>query len=133
MKLLDFCKQLEAHIISAYEEGTTVEEAEKLAAKFLHGQLLVSQSLRQSDLDSRMRKSGLKAVRAAVYADVKSKGEKLTIDAMEHLLNSNDLVSQEQDALDAAEVDRDELKRYYDIFVNSHIYFRGIAKGSFGG
>lgn len=132
MNLKDFCEVLENHIISAYEEGCTLEEAEKLAAKFLHGQMVVSGSLREADLSSRMRKSGLKAVRAAVYTDIKSKGEKLTVDALEHSLNMSDLVSAEQDALDAAEVDRDELKRYYDIFQNAHIYFRGIAKqGSF--
>ena len=133
MKLLDFCKELENHIISAYEEGCTIEEAEKLASKFLHGQLQVSAALKESDLSARMRKSGLKAVRAAVYTDIKSKGEKLTVDAMEHSLNMNDLVCGEQDALDNAEVDRDDLKRYYDIFQNAHIFFRGIAKGNFGG
>lgn len=134
MKVSDFCKELENHIIGAYEEGCTVEEAEKLAAKFLHGQMLVSTALRQSDLDSRMRKSGLKAVRAAVYTGICDKAEKKpTVDALEHMLNMNELVSNEQDALDASEVDRDELKRYYDMFQNAHIYFRGIAKGAFGG
>lgn len=133
MNIKDFCEELEKDIISSYEEGCTIEHAEKLAAKFLHGQLQVSQALKQQDLDSRMRKSGLKAVRAAVYAEIKAKGEKNTVDQMEHMLNMNDLVSAEQDALDTAEVSRDDLKRYYDIFQNSHIYFRGVAKGAFGG
>lgn len=125
-------EELEQEIINSYEQGVTMEEAEKLAGKFLGGQIKVSQALRDKDLDSRMKKSGLKAVRAAVYTDIKSKGEKLTIDAMEHQLNMDELVSKEQDALDAAEVDRDELKRYYDIFQNAHIHYRAVARGSFG-
>lgn len=133
MKLSDFCKELENHIISAYGEGCTLEEAERLAAKYLHGQMQVSTALRETDLSARMRKSGLKAVRAAVYTDIKAKGDKLTVDAMEHALNMNDLVSAEQDQLDVAEADRDDLKRYYDIFGNAHVYFRTISKGSYGG
>lgn len=125
--------ELEAIVVAAYEQGVTIEEAERHASRFLHAQMVVSASLKNADLDSRMRKSGVKAVRAAVYTDVKSKGDKLTVDAMEHALNMNELVSQEQDALDAAEVDRDELKRYYEIFLNAHIHFRGLAKGNYNG
>lgn len=125
-------EQLEQEIINSYEQGVTMEEAEKLAGKFLGGQIKVSQALREKDLDSRMKKSGLKAVRAAVYTEIKAKGEKQTVDQLEHLLNMDELVSKEQDALDIAEVDRDELKRYYDIFQNAHIHYRTVARGSFG-
>jgi hypothetical protein len=43
------------------------------------------------------------------------------------------MVEEEQKSLDTAEVDRENLRRYYDIFGNAHIYFRGMAKGNFGG
>ncbi len=48
------------------------------------------------------------------------------------LVDSNEVVQQEQQSLDTAEVSRDELERYFDIFQNGHIHFRGLAKGSFG-
>lgn len=132
MKFTELCKHLEAKIQSSYEEGVTIEDAEKLAGEFLRAQMTVSNELKASDLDSRMRKSGLKAVRAAVYTDACSKADKKpTESALENILNLDDMVQKEQDALDKAEVERDSLKRYYDIFREAHIHFRGIAKGKF--
>lgn len=125
-------KELEAEIQASYEEGVTLEAAERLAGKFLYAQIQLSATLRGADLDARMRKSGLKAVRAAVYSDIVGRSEKKpTVDALEHMLNSNELVNGEQVELDKAEVERDELERLYDIFLNAHIYFRGVAKGRF--
>jgi hypothetical protein len=132
MKFSEMCKQLETSIESSYNEGVTMEEAEKLAAKFLSAQLMVSKELTKADLDSRMRKSGLKAIRAAVYMDEATKGEKKPTEAMlSMLLDQNEIVSGEQKSLDEAEVSREELTRYYNIFQNAHIYYRGIAKGNF--
>lgn len=126
------CQTLELEIESSYTEGVTMEQAEKLAGQFLQAQMQVSVELKKSDLDSRMRKSGLKAVKAAVYMEVCNKSEKKpTEGALEHMINMNGLVSEEQNALDSAEVIRDELERYYNIFINAHIYYRGIAKGNF--
>lgn len=135
MNFKTLCQQLEEVIVSAYTESVTVEEAEKHAARFLHAQMTVSNALRTKDLDARMRKSGLKAVRAAVYTEEVSKHEKKPVEAqLAAVLDTNELVASAQDDLDTAEVDRDELERYYDIFHNAHLYFRGIAKtGSFNG
>lgn len=134
MENSNFYQQLEAKIIKAYDEGVTIETAERLAGEFLYAQMRVSDELKNYDLDSRMRKSGLKAVRAAVYAEAcKASEKKPTEGALDHLLNSSPLVSVEQDNLDAAEVTRDGLERYYNIFQNAHIFFRGIARGNFGG
>lgn len=132
MDFKKFCISLEAKIKSSYEEGVTLEAAEKLAGEFLRAQMVLSNELKVSDLDSRMRKSGLKAVRAAVYMKACSESDKKpTENALENILNTNEMVQNEQDALDKAEVERDDLKRYYDIFREAHIYFRGIAKGNF--
>ncbi len=131
MKFLDQIKELETQIQSSYSEGVTLDQAEKLAGRFLHAQMQVSTELRKSDLDARMRKSGLKAVKAAVYTDTCSKADKKpTEGALEHLINMNELVSGEQDALDRAEVNRDELERLYSIFQQAHVYFRQIGRGS---
>lgn len=125
-------KELEAQIQQSYTEGVTIDEAEKLAAKALHAQIVISRELQKSDLDSRMRKSGMKAVRAAVYLDEVSKAEKKpTESTLEHMLNVNDLVTGEQDGFDKAETDRDELERYYNILREAHIYFRNIGRGKF--
>ena len=132
MKFQELCKQLETKIQNSYENGVTLEEAEKLAGEFLKAQMTVSNELQTADLDSRMRKSGVKAVRAAVYMKACAESDKKpTENALENTMNTNELVQTEQDALDRAEVERDSLKRYYDIFRECHIYFRGIAKGNF--
>jgi len=127
-------KSLEDKIVASYEEGVTAEQAEKLAGEFLYGQLKVSQALKDADLDSRMKKSGLKAVKASAYMEAASKGDKKPTEAaIAAMVDTNKLVSDEQDRFDTAEVERDELERYYNIFINAHVHFRSIAKGSFGG
>ena len=129
----EIVQELEAEIMASYTEGITIMQAEKLAGKFLHAQMATSAELSKGDLDSRMRKSGLKAVKAAVYTDACTKTEKKpTESALEHLLNANELVNGEQLALDRAEVRRDELERLYSVFQAAHVHFRTIAKGVFG-
>lgn len=124
---------LEDKIISSYEEGVTAEQAEKLAGEFLVGQIKVSQALKDADLDSRMRKSGLKAIKASAYMEAASKGDKKPTEAaIAAMVDTNKLVAEEQDRFDTAEVNRDELERYYNIFINAHIHFRSISKGTFG-
>ena len=125
-------KEIEESIIAAYTEGVTLSEAEKLAAKCLHAQMKLSDSLKAADLNARMSKSGLKAIKAAVYLDEKSKAEKRPTEAeLSALVDSNQLVSNEQTTLDTNEVSRDELHRLYDICLNGHIFFRGVSRGKF--
>lgn len=125
-------EELEADIRNAYEEGVTIDQAERLAAKFLHAQMQVSAQLTAADLDARMKKSGVKAIRAAIYLEEAKKGDKKPSDVMlEALINRNDLVTGEQQAFDEAEVSRDQLQHYMNVFKEAHIYFRGISKGRF--
>lgn len=134
MKFTQFCEQLEAKIQSSYTEGVTLEVAEKLAAEFLHAGMVVSAELKKADLSARMRKSGVKAVRAAFYLETCSKlDKKPTENALDHMLSIDTMVQKEQDELDAAEVLKSELERYYNIFQNAHIFYRGVAKGNFNG
>lgn len=132
MKFEELVTQLESSIQKTYEDGVTVEEAEKLAAKFLYAQLAVSGELKKTSLDARMRKSGLKAIRAGLYLDEVKKNDKKPTEAqLSALLDSHDIVQTEQSGLDEAETSQANLERYYDIFGNGHIYFRTIAKGRF--
>jgi hypothetical protein len=134
MQFPEFCRQLEEKIQKSYEEGVTLEQSEKLAGEFLYAQLVVSKELKAADLDARMRKSGTKAVRASAYLEIVQGSEKKPTETqIASMLDVNKLVSQEQDRLDQAEVSRDELERYYDVFQNAHVHFRTIAKGRFDG
>lgn len=131
-KFKDLCDALEGKIVSSYEDGVTMDQAEKLAGEFLYAQMAVSNELKKADLDSRMRKTGVKAIRATVYTEARSKAEKITEAALTALLDSNELVESEQRAFDEAEVNRDELERLYNVFQQAHVYFRQISKGSLG-
>lgn len=132
MNFKELCKQLEAKIQQSYEQGTTMEEAEKLAGEFLSAQMAVSEELKAKDLDSRMRKSGLKAVRASAYLEIVQKADKKPTETqIDSMINTDSLVSQEQDGYDKAEVEKEALERYYNIFREAHIFYRGVSKGRF--
>lgn len=125
-------KELAKDIQDAYEQGVTLEQAERLAAKFLGAQIEVAEKLKNMDLDARMRKAGTKAAKAAVYLDEATKTEKKPSDVfLQALVDSNELVLGEQKRLDEAEVSRDELQNYFNIFKDAHIYFRGIGRGKY--
>lgn len=125
-------EELQADIMKAYEEGTTLEQAERLAAKFLGAQMQVADRLKVVDLDCRMRKSGLKAVKAAIYIQEATKGDKKPTEAMlSATVDRNELVTGEQEAFDIAEVEREMLQNYFSIFREAHVYFRGVSKGRF--
>jgi len=132
MTFKEMVSELETLIIASYQEGTTVTEAEALATRFLEAQLKVSAELRKADLDSRMRKSGVKAIKAAVYLDEAKKQDKKPSDVMlGALVDANDIVAGEQKRFDEAKADRDELERIYNVYREAHIHFRSIAKGRF--
>lgn len=134
MKFKELCEKLEGKIQNAYEEGVTLETAERLASEFLYAQLLVSGELKKADLDSRMRKTGVKAIRASIYLEIiKAADKKPTEAQIAALIDTDNIVEGEQKAYDIAEVEHADLKRYYDIFTNAHIFFRGVSRGVFGG
>jgi hypothetical protein len=126
------CEELTKVLQSAYEEGVTIEQAERLAARFLQAQIVASQELSAIDLDARMRKSGTKAIKAAVYMEHATKTEKKPSDTyLQALVDMDKLVLSEQRGLDEAEVLRDQIQNYLNIFKDGHIYMRGVAKGRF--
>lgn len=126
------CQDLTKKIRDSYESGVTLDEAEKLAGEFLYAQIQVSVELKKADLSSRMRKSGLRAIRAAIYMEAATKDPKKPSDVMlEQMVNLNDIVQGEQTGFDEAESELDELERYYNIFREAHIFFRGVSKGKF--
>lgn len=132
VKVAVLCEELAEEIKKSYESGVTMEEAEKLASRFLHAQFVISNNLRTLDLDARMKKSGLKAVKAAVYHDNASKAEKKPSDTyLQNLVDLDENTLAEQRLLDTAEVERDLFQNYLGIFKDAHVHFRTIAKGRF--
>lgn len=133
MKLADQILQLEKKIQSIYSPDTTLADAERLAGEFLYVQSQISAALKKADLDARMRKVGVKSIKAAVYMDAVSKAEKKPSDVMlEHIINSDPLVIGEQQRLDEAEVEKSELERIFGIVEEAHVHCRQISKGSMG-
>lgn len=124
--------ELTTLIQDSYEQGITMEAAEKAAGKFLYGQLAVADRLRRYDLDSRMKKAGLKAVKAAVYMDNVNKNEKKPSDTLLNaLVDMDKLVMDEQKGFDSADAEHAALQNLFNIFKEGHIFMRGIAKGRF--
>lgn len=130
MTIKELCKELEEIIINGYQSSITLDEAERYAGRFLHAQMQVSEHLKAADLNARMRKSGLKAIKASVYLDTCAKSDKKPTEAMiEATIAQTTIVNTEQDGLDTAEVEKADLERYYDIFREAHVYFRQMSKG----
>ncbi len=130
---MELFKDLENEIKDAYEgEGKTPDEAEKLAAKFLYAQMQISYQLKTLDLDSRMKKTGVKAIRARLYLEEVAKADKKPSDVLlDQILNNSEIVTTAQDEYDVAESNRDDLERWYNITREAHVYFRTLAKGRF--
>lgn len=125
-------KSLTDIIEKSYTQGVTIEEAEKHAGMFLHGQLLVAAELKECDLDARMRKTGVKAIKAAAYLEAATKTDKKPTEAMiTAIIDREETVQNEQKSFDQAEAHRDLLQNYYNVFKEGHIYMRGISKGRF--
>lgn len=134
IKFIKICEELEGEIQRAYTESLTLGEAEKLAARFLEAQMICARVFANADLDARMKKSGLKAIKAAVYLEGATSGDKKPSDVLlQAQVDVNKIVQDEQRNLDESEVYRDKLKAYQDVFLNAHIYFRSMAKSGFNG
>lgn len=130
MEFQKYCQTLEQKISNSYTDGISTEQAERLAGEFLSAMLKVSDEIKVQALDARMKKSGLKAIRAAIYLDIIQKADKRPTEAhTSAMIDSDKIVLEEQRRLDEAEVTVDQLERCYSIFSNAHIHYRGIAKG----
>ncbi len=126
------CAGLEKDVKQAYEEGVTLMEAEKLAAKCLGVQLQLAREIKVVDLDSRMKKHGIKAIKAQVYMEELAKHEKKPAEAfLDHAVNQSPLLTAAENDFAIADTDKEELTNFFGIFKDAHIYFRGIAKGKF--
>lgn len=128
----EFVKSLESKIEKSYTEGVSLEDAEKLAGEFLYAQMRISGELKNKALDVRMKKAGLKAIKAQVYMAAATKTEKKPSDTMlEHMINQDEIVIEQQDLFDTSDCDYEELERYHSVFKEAHVHFRQLSKGKF--
>lgn len=135
MKTLEqLCEELTDDIQNAYDQSVTMDEAEKLATRFLSAQMTLVSKLQKSDLDARMKKQGVKAMRGQVYGESASKGEKKPTEAaIASMIETNELVKAEQKQFDTAENNAEYVKNILGVCREAHIHFRTIAKGQFSG
>ncbi len=132
MNFQELCEQLENEIRVSYEQGVSLETAEKLSARFLEALMLTARELKKSSLDAKMRKAGVKAIRAAIRLEEISKQEKKPSEStLDAIVDSNSIVSGEEKRLYEAEEERDELERYFSTFKEAHVYYRGLSRGRF--
>lgn len=118
----------------AYEQGIGLDEAERLASKTLGVQLHIAEQLAIADLDARMKKNGLKAIKAAVYMEAATRGDKKPSDSfLENVVTLDTNVTSQQDIFDRADAYKQSLETYMGIFRDAHIHFRTLAKGAFNG
>lgn len=128
----ELCSELKSIIEKAYTEGVTVMESERLAALTLSTRLELADMIKVKDLDARMKKNGVKVVRANAYMNEITEHEKKPSEGyLDHAINQDPLVRAEEKQYAEAEVECDRLTTYNDVFKDAHIYFRSIAKGNY--
>lgn len=128
-----FCDALEEKIKDSYINSVTMDQAESLAGELLIAMTTMSSALREADLDARMRKTGVKSLRATRYGEIIAASEKKpTEGALDHMLNQDTMLIEAQNEFDVAESDKNELDRYYNICREAHLHYRALAKANFG-
>jgi hypothetical protein len=133
-KLSLICEELKLAIENAYNEGISIPDAEKLAARTLTARLELSDEIKSAALDSKMRRNGVKVVRANAYMDEITKHDKKPAEAfLENAVNLSPEVNEEENSYAEAEAELSRLIAYLDVFKDAHLYFRTIMKGSFEG
>lgn len=127
-------EELKKDVLRIFEESITIPEAERLAAKFLYAQMIVSEEIKGADLECRLKKAGVKTMSSKVYLDEVAKHEKKPSDTLlDNIVATNAEVNTNQDLFDRAQVHLEALKRLFEMLRDAHIFCRGIAKGSYDG
>ncbi len=125
-------QQLIKEIESVSDQGVTLDHAERVAGLALSTMNELSEQLAVTDKARRMRKAGLKAVRAITrQEEIRKHDKKPTESQLDDVLTLSAVVQKEEDGFDEAEVETEKLEREFSIAKESHLYFRSISKGRF--
>jgi hypothetical protein len=116
----------------AYSHGVSIEDAERMAAQTLSAQLDIAAALATADLDSRMKKNGMKTMKAKVYMEEIGKHDKKPSEGfLDQAVALDQTVAAATDMYEQADAYKEELTLYFGIFKDAHIFFRGISKGNY--
>lgn len=125
-------QQLIKEVDAVNDQGITIDHAERVAGLALSTMNELSEQLAVTDKARRMRKAGLKAIRAITrQEEIKKHDKKPTESQLDDVLTLNGMVQKEEDGFDEAEVETELLERQFGISKESHLYFRSISKGRF--
>ena len=125
-------KELTETINKAYEQGVTMQEAERLAARTLTIRIELTDQIKERDLDARMKKHGVKAIKARAFVEEIVKHEKKPTESqLDAAVNLSPLVEAAELLFAESETTKNQLEAYSDIFKDAHIFFRGVAKGQY--
>lgn len=126
--------ELKEAIKKATDEGVSIPDAERLAAKTLTARIELSEEIKTQAIDAKMKRLGVKAVQAETYKKATEGVEKKPTEAaLIHTINLNPEVIQEEINHAEAEAELEYKQSLLEIFKDAHLYFRSIMKGSFEG
>lgn len=124
--------QLIKEVEAVADQGITLDHAERVAGLALSTMNQLSEQLLITERNRRMRKAGLKAIKAATrQEEIKKHDRKPTESQLDDVLALNALVQQEEDGFDDAEVETELLERQFGIAKECHLYFRSVSRGRF--
>jgi hypothetical protein len=127
----DLIEQLQKRVSEVYENGTTVSQSEEITHELADAEFKLVTMITPLDLDARMRRHGVKQIRAAVYLDIIKNSEKKPTEAqIAAMVDSDSLVSDAQKGYDGAEAALAEAERLLDAVHNSQVVFRTLMKES---
>lgn len=104
----------------------SASEAERRAGEFLVAQATIA-NWRHLLSEDKIR---LLSVQTAVYAEQMSKGTAKTVTENKLTAEASSEYTTAREELERIENDLSYLKTYAEIFNNSHIFYRGVAKGN---
>lgn len=129
--IIAFMAVLEEKIKNSYEVSLDLSEAEKLASEFLYAHMVLTREYQRVSLDARMRKAGLKSIKASVYLAEAGQGEKKRSDVLLNaLVDVSAIVATSQEAFDTSETTAELIQGWINVVQQGHIHFRQMSKGS---
>lgn len=123
--------ELETKMRIFYDTDFSISECEKLSSLACVLMMEIASELKRLDLDSRNRKTLLKAQRGSEYIDLlKTQDKKPTEAYLEHSLNISKEIINQQNQIDDLESEKLYYERMISTCEHAHVFFRGVAKNT---
>lgn len=131
----ELISEISQELKKAHEIKYDIAEADSTAALCLRAQKELAEFLSEAELLAKERKSNLESIEGERYLYFKfnhtidGKEVKLSDEGVKHLVAKDPLVKEAKHELYEAESDFSKWKNLFGMLKDSHIYFRGLAKG----